>query len=314
MDVATHALVGLTLYQARKPHSFRHVPAVFWAALIGSEMPDFDIVYRLEGNMAYLLNHRGITHSLPGVVLMAALLAYMLHFRYPATSFRRLFGWSSAAGIVHIFLDALNTWGTQIWFPFSNTWVTWDILPFIDLPLIILCGTSILAGCLRSQNSRRYAITALSLFLLYVGGRYALHQHLLYELQLQYASTSVQKISVLPTIDPLHWQAIIETKTSVVLGDINTNTMQIECTDWYPTYEDPLLTNCRSDAIIASSLPFFRYPALSLKHEAGKNVIVISDLYFHSNTDRFATFELRSDGSIQGPRRILPLIKLPIIQ
>jgi inner membrane protein len=310
MDFVSHALVGLTIYQARKPRfSCRNSP-LLWVAIISSEMPDFDIVYRIGGNMAYLLNHRGITHSLPGVILMAAALAYIIRHRYPMALFRSLFGWSMAIGIIHILLDALNTWGTRIWFPFSNTWITWDVLPFIDPPLIIICGGSILAGILRSQNSRRFALAAISLFSVYVGGRYILHQHFLHALQMQYASTAVQKICVLPTIHPLRWQAVIETKSSIVLGNINTTTLQVDGTAWYPIFEDPRLTGYRTDGFIAQSLPFFRYPALTLQQEAGKNVVVISDLYFGSNTQRRAAFELHSDGSIKRPRRT----KLPMIQ
>lgn len=304
MDFFSHALTGITLYQTRRFRFSRHAPPLFWAAFIGSGMPDFDIVYRIDGNMAYLLNHRGITHSLPGVLIMAALLAYILHYRYPAVPFRSLFGWSSTAGLSHILLDVLNTWGTRIWLPFSGVWATWDILPFIDPALIILCGVSIMAECLNLRNSRRYAIVAFSLFVLYAGGRCLLHQHFLHELQLQYASTAVQKISVLPTIHPLRWQAVLETKTSVVIGNINTTTMQVDCTSWYPTGEDPLLTRCRADKSIAPLLPFFRYPALSLQQEAGKNVIVVSDLYFGSSTQRRAAFELHSDGSRKRQRRI----------
>lgn len=310
MDFVSHALAGLTLYQTRRPCFCSHYSPLFWAAIIGAEMPDFDIVYRVGGDMAYLLNHRGITHSLPGVIIMAATLACIVSHRYPASSFRSLFGWSMATGMIHVLLDALNTWGTRIWFPFSNTWVTWDILPFIDPPLIILCGGSILAGCLQPQKSRRFAFAAILLFSLYAGGRYILHQHFLHALQLQYASTSVQKICILPTIHPLRWQAVLETKTSVVLGNINITTMQVDCTSWYPIFEDPRLAGCRTDRSIAQSLPFFRYPALSLQQEAGKNVIVISDLYFGSNTQRRAAFELHSDGTIKRPQQT----RMPIIQ
>lgn len=309
MDCISHALVGITLYQTRRKR-LGHSPALFWAALIGSEMPDADILYRVDGTMAYLLNHRGISHSLPGLFLMAALLTYLLHRRYPATPVRKIFYWNGIAGLIHILLDASNTWGTRIWFPFSSVWVTWDLLPFTDPLLIFLGAAGLLTGCFNWPNRRRYALAACLLFTFYVGGRAVLHQYFLQELQLQYASLSLQKVSVLPTMHPLRWQGVLETETSVVLGNINTKTMQLDCTDWYPISEDPLLASCRANESVAPSLPFFRYPALSLKQEAGKNIIVVSDLYFFANPHRQASFELRQDGTIVRIRQR----KLPLVQ
>lgn len=310
MDFVSHAVVGATLYQIIRPRRAGHAGPLFWATLIGSEMPDSDIILRIDGDITYLLNHRGITHSLPAVFLMSALLAYFLRRRYPAASVHSLFGWTSIAGVIHVLLDALNTWGTRIWFPFSSTWVTWDVLPFVDPLLIIICASSILAGLVSHRNSRRFAVAALTLLMVYIVGRCVLHHHFLHELQWQYASTPVQKISVLPTLHPLKWEAVLETKTSILFGNINPTTMQVDCTSWLPAYEDSLLSRCRSDWVIARSLPFFRYPAVSLQQDAGRNIIVISDLYFGTNMHRRAVFELRSDGSIKQRHRI----KTPIIQ
>lgn len=313
MDMATHALVGLTLYQARKSRFPQYEPALFWATLVGSEMPDFDIIYLLEGSMAYLLNHRGVTHSLPGVIIMSALLAYLLHARYPATTYKKIYLWAVGASTIHVFLDALNTWGTRLWFPFTDRWITFDILPFLDIPLVLLGIASLLAGYYYPLKSRRCALTALCLFFMYIGGRGLLHNHLIQQVQLQHAATPVQKINILPTIHPLHWETVIETNTSVVFGDIDALNGYICYTAWYPTHEDPLLAKISTTALVAQALPFFRYPTLSLQQESGKSTIVISDLYFGTNTQRRATFELGYDGSVV-PHQKNQVRLVPILQ
>jgi inner membrane protein len=309
LDIATHALVGLTLYQTRKSRfPFYEQPAIFWATLIGSEMPDFDIVYQLEGNMAYLLNHRGITHSLPGLLILAGFFAYLLHQRYSDTPLPTIFKWTTLAGLIHIGLDALNTWGTQVFYPFSRKWVALDILPFIDIPLLFLCTISVLAGYCNPLKARRYALAALFLFSLYTGGRGLLHQHLFEQAQLAYACIPVQKISILPTINPLHWQTVAETRTAVIIGDISSRTAQINCTAWHLIAEDPVLTHARSNFLVAEALPFFRYPYLSVKQKSGTTVLVVSDLYFNTSSLRQATFRLQ-DGAILSAERKLPLIQ-----
>lgn len=298
MDMASHALIGLTLYQTRRSRFPQYEPAVFWAAMIGSEMPDFDIIYYLEGSMAFLLNHRGMTHSIPGLTIMSAVLTYLVRQRYSSPNYSTIFKWAFSASLLHVFLDALNTWGTKVLFPFDNQWIALDILPFFDIPLILLCTISLLCGYCVPVNSRRYAITALCVFFIYIGGRGLLHEHLVHEVLLQYTANPIQKVSVLPTVNPLHWQTIIETKTSVQLAELNALDGHMNYTAWYPTYEDPLLSKVRSDVSVSQVLPFFRYPTLSLQHEAGKSTVTISDLYFGTNSDRRATFELKHDGSV----------------
>jgi inner membrane protein len=306
MDLATHALVGLTLYQARKSRFPIYEPAIFWAALIGSEMPDFDLVYRLEGSAAYLLNHRGITHSIPGVLVMAGFFAYLIKLRYPLYSPHRLFYWTAVSGFVHVLLDAFNTWGTRVLYPFDKRWVTLDILPFLDIPLITLCVWSLLAGYRRPLHSRRIALLSMCLFTLYVGGRGLIHNYLLYEAQIQYSHAPIQKISILPTVNPLRWQAVVESRTAVVIGDISLLRPAIQTYAWYPISEDPLLTNAKNHWNVAQALPFFRYPALTVIREPGKSVITISDLYFGTNAQRSVTLRIRDDGSlISDPQELL---------
>lgn len=311
MDLATHTLVGLTLYQARKSHNPRVKPAIFWATIIGSIMPDFDIVYRMQGNMAYLLNHRGITHSLPGVFIMSALLAYLLHLRYKAP-WSRMFKWTLVASNIHVLLDVLNTWGTRILYPFSKQWFALDILPFWDIPLLLLCIFSLAAGYYLPQKSCRFAQAAILLFCLYLGGRGLLHHHLMQLTMVQYAAAPVQKISVLPTIHPLHWQAVLETRSSVTIGDIDIFTGHISYTAWFPTYEDPRFSKVRTDYTVSQALPFFRYPAMSLQQEADKATVVVSDLYFGSNDMRRITFEILYDGTVihhNGSKIRMPIFK-----
>jgi|GEM_PF-2827761 len=313
MDMATHALVGLTLYQTRRSRFPQYQPALFWAAIVGSEMPDFDIVYRLEGSMTYLLNHRGITHSLPGVLILSALLAYLLRERYPDTNYKNVYAWALGASTIHVFLDALNTWGTRLLLPFSDRWLALDILPFLDVPLVLLGIAAFLAGYCYPLKSRSYALAALCLFSVYVGGRCLLHNHIIQQVHLQNAALPVQKINVLPTIHPLHWETVIETTSSVVFGDVDALSGHIRYTAWYPTHEDPLLSEISINTCVAQALPFFRYPALALHQESGKSAIVISDLYFDTNIHRRATFELGYDGSVVPKRK--PLGRLaPIFQ
>ncbi len=52
--------------------------AVLLGTVIGSQAPDFDGLLRVKSNALYVKNHRGITHSLPFLVIWTALISGIL--------------------------------------------------------------------------------------------------------------------------------------------------------------------------------------------------------------------------------------------
>jgi len=72
MDNLTHTLTALALSQAGLNRKTRFATL---ALVVGANLPDLDLLSRLGGSLAYLKYHRGITHSILGVTILAALLA-----------------------------------------------------------------------------------------------------------------------------------------------------------------------------------------------------------------------------------------------
>src|SRR2546430_10333065 len=77
MDNLTHTLTGVALSQAGLNRKTRFATL---ALVIGSNLPDADIVTRLAGSATYLKYHRGITHSVLGVIVLSALLAVAIYY------------------------------------------------------------------------------------------------------------------------------------------------------------------------------------------------------------------------------------------
>ena len=70
MDTSTHVLMGLGLASLAQVDPIVSgnealTQAVLIGTVIGSNAPDFDILYHLKGNNSYLKNHRSHSHSLP---------------------------------------------------------------------------------------------------------------------------------------------------------------------------------------------------------------------------------------------------------
>uniref|UniRef100_UPI000B280C4F metal-dependent hydrolase n=1 Tax=Sporosarcina koreensis TaxID=334735 RepID=UPI000B280C4F len=74
MDTGTHivmgaAICGLTLADPVVASDSVTMTAVFIGVVSGSLVPDVDTVLKLRNNAVYIQNHRGITHSVPAVLL-----------------------------------------------------------------------------------------------------------------------------------------------------------------------------------------------------------------------------------------------------
>lgn len=152
MDNLTHTLIGALVGDAASrffPATPAGLPAhtrrSFFVSLmtLGSNLPDADFVYPLltDNKLDYLSQHRGYTHTVLGA-LVAALLMWLLCeclLRYkhlkPARADRGwLIGLALLAPLLHLAMDATNSYGVHPFWPFYNGWLYGDSV-FIIEPL-----------------------------------------------------------------------------------------------------------------------------------------------------------------------------------
>jgi inner membrane protein len=130
---------GLTVEQSRV--SFMIVGAV------GGNVPDLDLLYSYGGDkVGYLLEHRGYTHTIVACVALALLLYASVEVwarikRITLTGSDRLGfgGMALIAVLLHLGMDALNSYGVHPYWPFDNHWVYGDSV-FIIEPLYWLAA------------------------------------------------------------------------------------------------------------------------------------------------------------------------------
>lgn len=164
MDTLTHALSGALmarLLHVRSPAlaagqaASTPTPPLWAGVLAGSvagAFPDVDIVARWWGDVAYLLNHRGVTHSLLLAPVWAALVAWVMAvlvrrwgrwgpLRRPLSglrasttiTWRSLYGVCLAGILIHIAGDWITQFGTMLWAPLSNARLGLGTVFIIDL-------------------------------------------------------------------------------------------------------------------------------------------------------------------------------------
>jgi inner membrane protein len=124
MDTLTHALSGALLARATAPKDAppRSLPRRIAAGFFAAAAPDLDFILGYAGPVAYLEQHRGVTHSLILLPFWALLFSWIL-----AKILREPRGWRAVYGITalglaaHIAGDWITGFGTMMLSPLS-TW------------------------------------------------------------------------------------------------------------------------------------------------------------------------------------------------
>lgn len=178
MDNLTHSLAGLVIAKAGLE---RLSPGAAAVCVVSANAPDFDLAFLLGGRWTYLHNHRGITHSILGVLILAILVPaifYGVEFawsrfrkREHRFRYRGLLLASLIASATHPLMDWTNNYGIRFLLPWTEKWFYGDLVFIVD-PLLwfALGGASfLLASRARAQLifwCALWAILTLALFLL----------------------------------------------------------------------------------------------------------------------------------------------------
>lgn len=131
MDPFSHFLLGYLLgFGVWGPSGLQYVVA---AAFAGG-LPDADILLYPLGRRFPLLRHRGISHSILGVTLLAGagtflvprLFAWAFGDAFASGSLVAYFVALELGGLSHVLLDAMDHWSVPIFAPFSRREYSFD--------------------------------------------------------------------------------------------------------------------------------------------------------------------------------------------
>ena len=174
MDPLTQGALGAAASLAvARPKEARLAALV---GFVGGVAADLDtLIQSGDDTLLYLDFHRGFTHALlfipVGAALVAAILWLGLRKRLPA---RRLYLFSLLGYATHGLLDACTSYGTRLWWPFTDASVGWRLVSVVDplftVPLLVLVVLAV------KQRRTSWAAVGLVWALVYMGGGYAQQQ------------------------------------------------------------------------------------------------------------------------------------------
>ena len=140
MDPLTQGVLGAALPQATAARA-RFAASAGLLGFLAGMAADLDVLIRSSSDpLLFLEYHRQFTHSLifvPFGGLFCALILHALLGRRRGLSFRQSWLFCTLGYATHALLDACTTYGTMLFWPFSDVRVAWNTISIID-PLFSL--------------------------------------------------------------------------------------------------------------------------------------------------------------------------------
>ena len=148
MDPISQGTVGAAFAQsiANKNNIVRIGIIGFLAGLA----PDLDVLIRSSNDpILFLEYHRQFSHSLFFIPLGSLIVAMLIFPLFKKSmSLKTIYVASFLGYATHGLLDACTSYGTQLFWPFSNERVTWNNISIVDplftIPILIFIGTAII--------------------------------------------------------------------------------------------------------------------------------------------------------------------------
>lgn len=203
---------------------------------LAAEAPDIDVVMNFLGPVTGFAHHRGFTHTLMGVPLVAAAAAGVI---FLVSRMRRkpnphglparwglLYLYACLAGLLHILLDFTNNYGVRPLAPFEHHWYSWDIVfilePLVTLPLLAALVMPSLFRLIQEEigarqkgpRGRGWAIAALIFVALVWGVRDYQHRRALTAMESAlYQGQEPVRVAAYPyPLNPFKWHGVVETE------------------------------------------------------------------------------------------------------
>jgi inner membrane protein len=272
LDSGTHLVIGLGLaglaYIDPVVASDATVStAVLIGTVLGSQAPDADGLLRFRGNAVYIKNHRGLSHSLPALLLWTLFITALLAFAFHNLPIAHVGMWVLIAVCFHVFTDMFNTYGTQALRPLSEKWVAWNIIHIFD-PFIFV--SHVLAIFLWSVHAEKPAVifpTLYAIIACYYVVRSIHHYILTRELaQKDQFYQPGDRYILIPTINLYVWHVVKTQKGGgYVLGELKNH--QLKWVDSINCSIHPAVEISKQHPDIASFLYFSSYACAEVREQ-----------------------------------------------
>ncbi|MEG0258525.1 MAG: metal-dependent hydrolase [Lysinibacillus sp.] len=287
MDSGTHFVMGIALggLALADPVVANHsltFTAVIAGTIIGSQVPDVDTVLKLRNNAVYIRHHRGITHSLPAVLLWPIVITAVLAMIFSSVNVLHLWLWTFLAVALHVFVDIFNAYGTQALRPFSKKWVALGLINTFDPIIFTLHCFGILFWLFGANPVWTFSLMYLIIIAYYIL-RFAVQRAI--KKAVHNTIQDEDYVIVAPTMRFFHWRIAAKSKTHYYVGRAYGRSIniydKIEITPLPQTQLVEIALKNPNLAAFISFSPLYHWEISEL--ENGLTEVRLIDLRYHSD-------------------------------
>jgi len=286
MDPVTHLTSGALAGQALRGKIQSRLVLPF--CVLAAWIPDIDNFMGL-GPEAYLLHHRGVTHSIFGALGLALILAGIFRLFSKNFSLGKAFAVAYALILVHIYLDLITSFGTQILAPFTRTRFALSsvfiIDPFLTLPGLLVFVLSLFLKVRRKQA----AVLGLAFMLLYPMACLGVRHVVKVSLADRPARENIgyEKLDVTTALlSPLYWKVVVDDGQSLRTATISLvpGAKEPLVFEDFPKADEALLEKLgETESLFATWSWFAVYPVMENSGTETGREIVFRDLRFYGS-------------------------------
>lgn len=255
--------------------------AVLIGTVVGSQAPDLDGILRLKGNAFYIRHHRGISHSLPAIAIWTLLITSILQLFYRGSlPWLHIGGWVLLAVCVHVFTDLFNTYGTQAMRPFTEKWISWNIIHIFDPIIFTVHVIAILLWAGGLVNPALLFPPMYALLAVYFVWRTWSSRHTVRKLQ--HVDSEYQDgdhYIAIPTISLSVWNVVKQTKSgSFVIGNLRSS--HLTWLDHVTCSDHPAVAKSKNEPAIQSFLYFTSFACADVREHSWGYEVRWSDVRY----------------------------------
>ena len=221
MDPVSQGLLGAVFagsFSKKKDMKFTS-----FCGAIGGIAPDLDVFIRSGSNPLLAIEyHRHFTHSLVFVPFGSLIVAFFLYLSFlKKKDFKTIFIFTTLGFLSHGFLDSCTSYGTSLFWPFSESRVSWNIISVIDpIYTFILFVFLILSFILKSSNLIKLGFCMSFLYLGYGLGKHMNVEKLISKLARD-RGHKIERLLLNPTIgNVILWRSVYQYKNNYFIDAV----------------------------------------------------------------------------------------------
>ncbi len=285
MDTGTHFVMGLALgglatLDPVAANSTATMSAILLGTVIGSQAPDIDTVLKLKDNAVYIRNHRGITHSIPAVLLWPFAIIAVIYPFFPEANLVHLWLWTFLAVFLHVFVDIFNAYGTQALRPFSSKWIALGVINTFDPFIFGLHIAGLIFWGLGFHPGYTFLVVYI-IFIFYYGLQFSIRRKV--EKEVRRLIPDAEQIIISPAIKFHHWKIAAMNKEHFFVGTAVNNKVTI--VDRFKRVElpsSPIIEAAKKDKNVSAFLSFSPVYRWEIEHYPQYYEVRFIDLRYRS--------------------------------